>query len=155
MGEGSAEAEFVIKIDCQFPYADRERALALAAEGLAISAEAAFRVVYELCNVPRDVDADLETRLAVLSVIETRLAHPLGKIILPIAKEVVEGRGFLAADRVALMRRIAPFRHQYAALQIALEARDPDEPFDEEPDRVYDEIVASWEAGARSRPNGD
>jgi hypothetical protein len=145
VGEGSAEAEFVNRIDCQFPYSDREQALALASEALRISTEAAFRVVYEVCNVPRGADEDLETCREVLQRIETRLAHPLGRVILPVAKEMVEGRRLPAADRIELMRRVAPFRGQYAALQIALTAQDPDESPDEEPDRVYDEILASWD----------
>jgi hypothetical protein len=145
VGEGADEAEFLNGIDCEFPYEDRERALALASEALRISTNAACGVVYEVCNVSADIDEDLETCREVLGLIERRIAHPLGKIVVPFAREVVDGGKFAAADRIALMRRVAPFKRQYAALQIALCGRDPDEPDDGEVDRVYDEIVASWD----------
>lgn len=140
MGEG----EFLDRIDCRFPYSDREGALELAAEAMAISPNAAFAVVYEVCYVPDGVHADIETRHEVLARIEKSLPHPLRAVILPVARDVVDGGRLAAAERIALMRKVAPFRDQYAALQIALHARDPDEPEDEEPDRVYDEILASW-----------
>ena len=140
MGEG----EFLDRIDCQFPYSDRERALALAAEAVAISPNAAFAVVYEVCYVPGGAHADVETRHEVLARIEKNLPHPLRRVILPVARDVVDGKRLGSAERIALMRKVAPFRDQYAALQIALHAQDPDEPEDDEPDRVYDEILATW-----------
>lgn len=161
-GEGSREAEFINEIDCQFPYSDRERALALASEGLGISTEAAFRVVYEVCNLPRSVAEDIEaheamrvmlnqTRHDVLARIERGLSHQLKGLVLQVARDVVDEKRMKRADQIALMRRIEPFRGQYAALQIVLGAGDPDEEWDDELDRVYDEIVAAWDRPLKGR----
>ncbi|HEX5138392.1 MAG TPA: hypothetical protein VFY93_15555 [Planctomycetota bacterium] len=140
-----SEADFVIEIDCQFPYVDRERALALTSEACSISANAAFGVVYEICNVPRGVAADPETRDAVLRRIETLLSHPLAKVILPLARALVEGEHPTSSEQIDAMRKVAAFPGQYYALQVALYAGNPEDPGDEDLDRVYDEILAEWE----------
>ncbi|MCK6459029.1 MAG: hypothetical protein L6Q95_03955 [Planctomycetes bacterium] len=156
-GEGAggppAEAEFINEIDCQFPYFDRERALALASAACSISANAAFAVLFEVCNLPESAkaEADPEIRAAVLRRIETLLSHPLARVILPLAEGVLEGKPASVSERIDAMRRVAAFPGQYCALQVALYAADREEPWDDEADRVYDEIVASWERRGRER----
>jgi hypothetical protein len=152
-GGPPTETEFINEIDCQFPYADRERALALASKACSISANAAFAVVYEVCNLPESAkaEADSELRAAVLRRIETLLSHPLARVILPLAAGVLEGKPASVCERIDAMRRVAAFPGQYCALNVALYATDWEEPWDDEADRVCDEIVASWERRGRER----
>lgn len=139
------ENEFLYSIDCQFPYDDPARALALADQAVGISANAAFAVLYEVCFVPDDVDADLTTRCDVLARITKLLRHPLGKVILPLAADLLEGKRAPVPRQIETMRRVSSFPGQYSALQIALFAGEPEETRDEELDRVYDEIVDAWQ----------
>jgi hypothetical protein len=139
-----SEAEFLNEIDCQFPYFDPERALALAAEACSISANAAFGVVYEICNVPRGVVADPETSEAVLRRIDTLFSHPVAKVILSLARGRIRGQHPTSSEQIDAMRRVSAFPGQYYALQVALYAGDPEDPWDDDLDRVYDEILADW-----------
>lgn len=139
------ESEFLYSIDCQFPYDDHARALALAEQAVAISANAAFAVLYEVCFVPDDAHADITTRCDVLAQITKLMRHPLGKVILPLAADLLDGKRASVPLQIDTMRKVSSFPGQYSALQIALFAGDPEEPRDEELDRVYDEIVESWE----------
>ena len=140
-----SENEFLYSIDCQFPYDDHARALALVEQAVGISANATFAVLYEVCFVPANAHADITTRCDVLTHITKLLRHPLGKVILPLAAELLDGKRASVPRQIEAMRKVSSFPGQYSALQIALFAGDPEETRDEELDRVYDEIVESWE----------
>jgi hypothetical protein len=118
---------------------------------VAISPGAAFRVVYEVCFPPRSVDADTAIRRQVVEHVERRLSHPLVEVIMPLARNLLKGRWLSVSEQIQVMRKVSAFPGQYSALTIALYAGDPSEPWDEELDRVHDQIVASW-LGDRAQP---
>lgn len=138
------EREFIDSIDGRFPHGNLKRALELVEQGVAISSNAAFMVVHEVCIRPQSADAEKATLRSILAHVEKLLPHPLTRVILPLARDMLDGGTLSVAAQIEVMRKVSAFPDQYNALAIPLYARDSTKPWDEEPDRVYDEIVKSW-----------
>jgi hypothetical protein len=113
------ELEFANEIDGRFPYEDLEQGLGLAEQGCNISPNAAFAVLHELARPGRGVAAPVPNRIAVLDAVAARLDHPLASPVVALARRVIYGETPTVDESLDLMRTIAPFRGQYAALAIA------------------------------------
>lgn len=139
------EREFIESIDCCFPYSDGEAAPRLIEVACAMSANAAFMVVYELACPPRHERVTRDVLQALLAQVEARLNHPLKAVVLPIARTRIDGNEITVGDAVVAMRKIAAYVDQYNALAIACMSCDDR---DGEAERVYEEVVRSWKASS-------
>ena len=138
------ERQFLDQIDCRFPYLDGARALALVEQACRISPNAVVAVVDELARPPRSAAVPRGTRRRLLEVIAARFDHPLAADMLAVARDMIDGKTLPLAATLTIMRRIALFPDQYAALgMVRMACQEPGD----EADVEYQRIVTSW--GAR------
>ena len=130
------EAEFNDLLDCNFPYNDRTAALALFDRAKAISPNAMFLVLDEICRPGVGVSVSKETLLELIDVWAVSMDHPLSAPVVSVARIIASGSECSVPAAAALMEKVAQYKGQYAALSIAymscndsdnlLEARESD-----------------------------
>jgi hypothetical protein len=136
------EITFLESIDCQFPYQDQARAIALVEQACAISPNAAFAVVDEISRPPANELVSIEFSTTLLSLIEQQLLHPLVPSIIGIARKLVLDQSIPVMESVLVMREVEQFPGQYSALSIAYFACDD---VDGIADAEFNRINAIWE----------
>jgi hypothetical protein len=136
------ELEFIDSIDCAFPYESAEKWRPLVEKGTAISANAAFMILHELCRLPRGVSVPKESIYAILDYWVESFQHPICVSILPIAKSVIDGEQVSVDKAIRTMREIAPYQGQYNALAIPYFACDDTDGFAE---ALRKKITTKWE----------
>ena len=125
-GDAGAEIVFAAKIDSRFPYRDQASASALIEEGRAVSLEASFGVLHEIC---RKGKSDRVTRKRQHELVEqwaTGFEHDLKDPLLQCAHALIEKQHLSCEETMGLMEQIGHFEGQYAALNIAYFAGDCD-----------------------------
>lgn len=138
------EFEFAVFIDCDFPYNDRLKAIALIDQANSISANAMFIVLEELCRPGQGVKVTKDTLLSLIDIWSERTEHPLAQIVVPVARLMAKGSHCWPVDQAAaLMEKIAPFKGLYSALNVAYFSCDD---VDELLEVRWKEIHAEWEA---------
>ena len=136
------ESTFIASIDCQFPYHDHTRAIALVEQACAISSNAAFAIVDELSRPPANELVSIEFSTELLSLVEQCLSHPLLHSIIGIARKRVLNQSISVMEGVSVMREIEQFPGQYSALSVAYFACDD---VDDLADAEFNRIKAVWE----------
>ncbi|WP_170515338.1 hypothetical protein [Ruegeria atlantica] len=136
------EAEFSKSIDCSFPYANREEAIELIDTSLSISTNAAFMVLEELCRPPEGMAVAKETLLDFIDVWSKKVDHPLARLVVPIARLMVEGNYLSGREAEKVAKSIAAFKGQYSALNIAYFSSDDT---DESLETVIHEVRERWD----------
>lgn len=140
------EEEFISEVDCEFPYEQHDRAVALIHEAVTISPNAAFMVVHELVRRPRGSNVTAEACLNLLNVIDARFEHPLKRLVFDLANRMILGSRIDASESLSAMRQIGEHRSMFNALNIAYfsgnsEMSEADKKAYEE---VYDRVIVSW-----------
>ncbi|MDX2033712.1 MAG: hypothetical protein SF339_23755 [Blastocatellia bacterium] len=136
------EEEFIRGIDCAFPYDDRAAAERVIEEGAALSANAAFMALHEICRPSASRRVERELQWELLAAWRARFDHPLAGPVLRAARAIIEGAPLAAAEALEVMRAIESHPGQYNALAIVSFACE-----DEAVARVCEEILARWRAG--------
>lgn len=113
------EQHFSEVIDCKFPYNDQGKALALMDQANAISANAMFSVLHELCRPGQNTEVIEDTLPHLIELWGERVDHPLAEGIVPVARLMAGGSMQSVDAALELMGQIAPFKGQYSALSIA------------------------------------
>lgn len=135
------EAEFADLIDCRFPYGDAAEWQRLVALGRAISPNAHFMTLEEICRPPASAAVTAAQQREMMRHWSEGFSHPVKDAVFLCATALIERRT-LAADRVLpLLDRIAGCPGVYAALNIACFACDD---ADERVARRSDAITAQW-----------
>ena len=140
----NAETHFAAKIDCQFPYLDKAAAKALIDEGWALTTDAAFGVLHEICRKPRGAQV---TRKRQHELIDEWLAggsHPLQERIAECARALVEKRHLPWHQAVSVMDAVARYPRQYAPLHIAYFTGDCDGEGDAQLEAAQSRITGLW-----------
>ena len=140
-----AEKAFIAPFDGRFPY-DDPSASQLIRQGWAISLNAAFCVLHELCRPPA-LSYDGRDRLREL-VAEwaTGPDHSLKAPLLHAARALIENTPLPWQEGVELMKRVGEYDGQRAALAIAYFASDCDtQEGDDALTLIDSEIRKSWE----------
>ena len=140
------EEEFISEVDCEFPYEQHDRAVALIHEAGTISPNAAFMVVPGLARGPRGSTVPADTCLNLLKMIDDRFEHPLKSLVFDLANRMILGSRIDASESMSAMRQIGEHRSMFNALNIAYfsgnsEMSDADKKAYEE---VYDGVIVSW-----------
>ena len=118
------EDEFIKTVDCRFPYDDEVRARELIKLGSAISPNAAFMVLHEICRPPRSSQVVISRANELLGEWSVAVHHPLVQEVLPAAKAMIQKREFSPVEAICVMKSISPYRNQFSALSIPYFACD-------------------------------
>lgn len=134
---------FLDKIDCNFPYNDRQECLKLIDQASTLSTNALFGVVEEICRPPRSENAIVSTTILVdlLTLTKDKLNHPLGEIILDVADKMVHGQELTVDDAIAKMQLVKNYPGQFHALSILYFSCDD---IDGKLEPVWDNILNDW-----------
>lgn len=118
------EAQFLNSIDCVFPYTDFAKAMELVNSAISISENAIFGVLEEICRPPAGANVPQETLMDLIDGWIKRVDHALAKDIASIARLMIEGDHLSSEEAKNAMRKIAPFKGLYTALNIVYFACD-------------------------------
>ncbi|WP_018342825.1 hypothetical protein [Cytophaga aurantiaca] len=118
--EKNKEQEFIDKIDCRFPYQNRKKCFDLINEAIALSPNAVFSVIEEICRIPSDERNSTSTffLIELLTDIRNKFDHPLKEMILSVAQKMVQEEDIDVDDAISKMLVIKNYTGQYAALSI-------------------------------------
>ena len=157
MNNPDREKLFADAIDGRFPYADLQAAAALIAEARAISANAAFCVLYEISCPPhpREDHVTVERQRELLGIWADGFQHPLATPLLQCAATIIGDSPLATEQALRIMKDIGAFQGQNAALAIASAAAYV---HDEELTRVdsLEELIrARWENEPHLAPGED
>ena len=113
-----AETTYMDEIDCRFPYRDWDRCVDLIDRGIAISPNAAFGALHEICRPGASADVSAELLIRLFEYWNSQFRHPAAGMIGEVASAMIRGRRLAAEDVIARMRTLARHQGQYAALSI-------------------------------------
>jgi hypothetical protein len=120
----STENAFLDEIDCRLPYGDPARCKALVDRGIAISPNAAFAVLHEICRPPRSAQASESLLMQLLDYWRSRFAHPAAFMLGEVAAAMILKRELSVDDVTERIRTLARYPRLYAALAILCSACD-------------------------------
>jgi hypothetical protein len=116
----NVERLFMDEIDARFPFDDLERCTNLIDRGIAISPNAAYGVLHELCvNRPRRGDQIPDDRL--IQLVEywrSHFEHPVAPMLTEVAALMIQRQHLPVEDAIAKMRILSRYPGLYAALSI-------------------------------------
>jgi hypothetical protein len=142
-----AEKPFEASFDARYPYEDHARASSLIKQGWAISLNAAFCVLEELCRPPAGADVKEQRLEELVSEWSSGPDHPLKSLVLPAAHALIANRPLPWSEGVRLMKDVGAYDGQRAALNIAYFASYSDSPEgDDALDRTHEEVCRAWDA---------
>lgn len=140
------EKPFEASIDARFPY-ESASASTLIREGWAISLNAAFCVLDEICRPPHSCSVSKMRRRALVSEWAAGPDHPLKAPVLQAAHALIDDTPLDWQDGVELMKQVASYDGQRAALSIVYFASDCDSlEGDGALTEIDTQIRAQWEA---------
>ena len=144
--DAAAETAFFDSADADFPYNDAGRASALIAEGWAISLNAAFFVLGEICQPGEGAEVRRPKLLALLGEWRSGGDHPLKDAVFPCAMAIIDDAPLPLEDGLRIMDEIAAYDGQHSALSIVSYAAYSEEPgVDDALGEAYERIVEEWE----------
>jgi hypothetical protein len=135
-----AEALFFERLDCCFPYYDRDAASAFIREGFEISLNGAFGVLEEICRPPQSAGTATSRLLELLDewlCVKGVDFHPLAGPVSQFAAAMIRGVHTPTAECLRLMATVGQYPAQRAALNIVVLTGYPD---DEEGQRRFDDL---------------
>jgi hypothetical protein len=135
------EAEFISEIDCRFPYESEARWTELIERGVAISPNAAFMVLHEICIPPRSAKMTPAQLKRMVAHWRQRFEHPIANLVAEAAVARIDGDDLTVEDAIDRMHKVASHRNLYAALAILSMSCDE---VDGEVDVVYEAIIQGW-----------
>jgi len=112
------ERSFMDEIDCRFPYEDWDRCTGLVDRGIAISPNAAFGVLHEICRPGRGVPVSADRLMQLLEYWRSHFAHPAAHMLVEVAASMIHSRDLPVEDVIAKMRILAQYPRLHAALSI-------------------------------------
>lgn len=141
----TAEYNFVLKIDCAFPYNNEAAGYALVDEAFRISDEAVYSVMQELARIPHSERKGLNTThvAKLLQYLLGKFQHPLAPMLGEVTLLMIEGKELPVADAIAKMEMLLPHKGMYAALSILYDSCDD---VDGKVEDLFETIVAQWAA---------
>jgi hypothetical protein len=135
------ENEFIEAVDSRFPYDDEIRAGELIKLCAAISPNAAFMVLHEICRPPRSSKVTNSRLSALLEEWAAAFYHPLVECVLSAAVAMIQKREISTESAIRLMNRIALYANQFNALSIVYFACDD---IAGEVELKHQAIISAW-----------
>jgi len=139
------ESEFIDKIDCNFPYDDRQKASSIIDQACQLSPNAAFMIAHELARPPRGVSdkVDKTVLLDILSELEGKCEHPLKPMVFPICRKMIRGQKVGRKEVLAVLDRLKDYPGQYCAAAIVYFSCDDETSLNEIEER-YHALMKAW-----------
>ena len=137
------EEIFYDKIDCNFPYNDREKTTQLIYEANNLSPNAIFQIIDEVARIPANERKNTsENRLhEILNEIENSFRHPIKEKMLQVARTMVYQNHIEEDKSLKLMDEVSKFPGLWGALMTLNESNiDSNRTIDSK----YDEIRDLW-----------
>lgn len=134
-----AEGEFILRIDARFPYKDKRRCEVLIEEARAISANAVFMVLHEICR-GEWVRKRKPLALELLEAWRDAWQHPLVAPLSGCAIALIRGEVISDEQAASLMTLISQHPYQYNALAIAHAAAATPRRLDQ----LARQVIATW-----------
>lgn len=145
--DSKADMPFEASFDARFPYSSVSAASSLIREGWAITLNAAFCVLEEICRPPRSAKVSTGRLQELAREWASGPDHPLKAPVFRAACTLIERASLPWQEGVALMKIVVGYDGQRAALNIVYFASDCDTPEgDDALERMRREIVERWEA---------
>lgn len=139
------EQEFADSFDGCFPYEDEEKWRVLILEGKAISDNASFCVLHDICRKPFGSAVTPDEQLRMLGEWSKVNRQDFAPIVIKAAKAIIADELLSVAEVLAQMESIRKYRGQYAALAIVYFACNDTEGALEGP---YFQIINEWKENA-------
>lgn len=137
------EIQFLDKIDCNFPYQDRQESLRLIERASTLSTNALFSIIEELCRVPESErpNASTEALLDLLALTANKINHPLKELIVETADKMIRRQELTVDDVILKMQTVQNYPGQFAALSILYFSCDDK---DGKLEPIWDNIINEW-----------
>lgn len=137
------EIQFLDKIDCNFPYNDRQESELLIKQASTLSTNALFSVIEELCRIPESERSTIstETLLDLLTLTASKLNHPLKDIIVDTADKMIRRQELTVDEAILKMQTVQKYPGQIAALSILYFSCDDK---DEKLEPIWNNITTEW-----------
>lgn len=136
------EIEFIESIDCNFPYKSRKRWKEAIKTGNAISANAAFMSLHEICRPPASANIQPEQQFSMVGFWGKNFNHALKEPMMNCAKRMTQKNYLQSNEAIELMNIISAYPGQYNALGIASASVEDDF---EKVEEAYQNIIDQWE----------
>jgi hypothetical protein len=137
------ETQFLDKIDCNFPYQDRQESLRLIEQASGLSTNALFSIIEELCRIPESErpNVSTETLLDLLTLTANKINHPLKELIVETADKMIRRQELTVDDVILKMQTVQKYPEQFAALSILYFSCDDKV---EKLEPIWDKIISEW-----------
>ncbi len=148
------EADFMLSIDCRFPYEDGALAISLIEESCSISPNAAFRVLYELACRPASCMAADGVILHLMSKLHSELGHPFCETLFSIAERMSRGDSISLLEAESALKESQLYPGIYSALDLIVRAAE--ERYEDAVENLANEVMSFWkenEKGDGCSPN--
>jgi hypothetical protein len=141
------ESEFNDRVDCNFPYHDRQEASHIIDLACQISPNAAFMVAEELARPPHSELGQLNKMvlLDMLSELEGKFEHPIKQMVFSICRKMIRGQEVTGAEAVTALDHLKDYPGQYSAANIAYFSCDEEIQM-ERVDQHYQVIIQLWKS---------
>lgn len=137
------EIQFLDKIDCRFPYHDRQESIQLIEQAAALSPNALYAIIEELCRIPHSKRSSVatETLVDLLAITANQFNHPLKDLIVDTADKMIHSQELTVEDVILKMQIVQKYPGQFAALSILYFSCD-DKEGKMEP--IWKNIISEW-----------
>lgn len=137
------EIQFLDKIDCNFPYQDRQESLRLIEQAATLSTNALFSIIEELCRIPESErpNVSIEALLDLLTLTANKINHPIKDLIVETADKMIWREELTIEDVILKMQKVQKYPGQFAALSILYFSCDDKE---ERLEPIWDNILNEW-----------
>ncbi len=137
------EIQFLDKIDCNFPYQDRQENLRLIERASTLSTNALFSIIEELCRIPESERPNVSTEalLDLLALTANKINHPLKGLIVETADKMILRQELTVDDVILKMQTVQNYPGQFAALSILYFSCDDK---DGKLEPIWDNIINEW-----------
>lgn len=139
----STESQFIDKIDCKFPYHDRQESLQLIEQAAALSPNALYAIIHELCLIPHSKRSSVttETLVDLLAITANQFNHPLKELIVDTADKMIRRQELTVEDVILKMQIVQKYPGQFAALSILYFSCDDK---DGKMEPIWENIISEW-----------
>lgn len=142
--EALKELEFIDKIEDNFPFDNYLESVKLINEAISISPNSVFAVIEEICKISGEDVVEEEILISLLKHIDKKFEHPLRKLILETAQNIILQEEITADETLANMELVRVHPQQYAALSILYFST---EDVDGKLEATWNNITTEWNNG--------
>ena len=137
------EIQFLDKIDCNFPYLDKQESLRLIEQASTLSTNALFSIIEELCRIPESErpNVSIEILLDLLTLTANKINHPIKDLIIETAGKIIRREELTVDDVILKLQTVQKYPGQFAALSILYFSCDD---IDEKLEPIWDNIINEW-----------